>query len=64
MGSNRTVVLTGAKGSNRVTLTGEFYKLINIAPLYQNQFGAVVKLLFLVIYADFRGTIIAKISEA
>ena len=34
--------------------------LINIAPLNQNQSEAAVKQLFLVIYADFRGTAIAK----
>ena len=37
--------------------------LINIAPLCQNQSGAVEEQLFLVIYADFGGTAIAKISE-
>ena len=38
--------------------------LINTGPLYQNQAGAVEKQLLLVIYADFRGTAVAKISEA
>ena len=38
--------------------------LISIAPLYQNQSGAVVKQLYLVIYVDFQGKTIAKISEA
>ena len=38
--------------------------LIIIAQLYQNQSGAVVKLLHSVIYVDFRGTAIANISEA
>ena len=38
--------------------------LISIAPLYQNQSGDVVKELLLVIYADFLGTSVAKISEA
>ena len=37
--------------------------LISMAPLYQNQAGAVEKQLFLVIYADFRGTAVAKINE-
>ena len=38
--------------------------LINIAPLYQNQSGTIVKQLILVIYANFRGTAIAKINDA
>ena len=37
--------------------------LINIAPLYQNQSGDVVKELLLLIYVVFPGTTIAKINE-
>ena len=37
--------------------------LTSIEPLYQNQSGAVVKQLLLVIYADFRRTTIAEIDK-